>query len=126
MTFVPQRKTLTQRQIDVMRWIGDGCRADSIGDEQSARITAGALRNRGLVTTRGSGATWRASITPAGLGYLTKVDGPNPPVAREPNRPASARLIDEIVAAGGSLRVPRRGYQRAGQPDYIRRVAIAE
>jgi hypothetical protein len=123
-----QRKTLTQRQIDVLRWIGDGCPADVLrGASQSARITAGALRNRGLVTTTGTGSTWAASITDAGSEYLSSVDGPSPPVPREPNIPASQRLIDDVVAAGGSLRVPRRsGYSRKGQPDYERRVASAE
>jgi hypothetical protein len=124
-----QRKTLTQRQIDVLRWIGDGCPSGVMDEETySARITAGALRNRGLVKTAGSGDTWSASISEAGSEYLDGVDGPNPPQPREPNVPASQRLIDEIIAAGGSLRVARRwGYGRtAAQPDYERRVAAAE
>lgn len=125
---VAQRKTLTQRQVDVLRWICDGC-PDGVmtGEAYSERITAGALRNRGLVITRGSGASWSASITEAGVEYLAQVDGSNPPIAREPNKPASERLVDDVVAAGGSLRVPRRsGYGRSGQPDYERRVAVAE
>ena len=75
-----QRKTLTQRQIEVLRWIGDCCPSGVIeGDAYSARITAGALRNRGLVSTHGAGDDWSASITDAGTDYLAKADGPNPP-----------------------------------------------
>lgn len=121
-----QRKTLTQRQIDVLRWIGDGC-PDGVEEGYAERITAGALRNRGLVTTRGKGATWSAAITAAGSEYVAQVDGPNPPIPREPNMPVARRLIEEIVAAGGTLRVPRRRWGGlSGTPDYERRVAHAE
>ena len=80
-----QRKTLTQRQIDVLRWIGDGC-PEGVMLEPGfpERITAGALRNRGLVTTKGRGPTWSAAITTSGKEYLARVDGPNPPIPREP------------------------------------------
>ena len=54
------------------------------------------------------------------------VDGPNPPIPREPNRPRTS-LIDEIVAAGGTLHVPVRGWNSLpGTPDYEQRVANAE
>lgn len=99
-----------------------------MGEDYSERITAGALRNRGLVTTTGRGRTWSAAITKEGIDYLARVDGPNPPIPREPNRPVSQRLVDEVIAAGGTLRVPRRPWGAAGtgQPDYERRVALAE
>jgi hypothetical protein len=101
-----QRMTLTQRQIDVLRWIGDGCPDGMMVEEGfPERITAGALRNRSLVTTKGRGSTWSAAITAAGGEYLARVDGPNPPIPREPNRPVTQSVIDEIVAAGGTLHV---------------------
>lgn len=124
-----QRKTLTQRQVEVLRWIGDGCPDGvMVGEDYSERITAGALRNRGLVTTTGRGRTWSAAITTEGIGYLARVDGPNPPVPREPNGPVSQRLVDEVIAAGGILRVRQRprGAAGTGQPDHERRVALAE
>lgn len=123
-----QRKTLTQRQVDVLRWIGDGC-PDGVMVEagRPERITAGALRNRGLVTTTGRGPTWWGFITEAGVEYLTRVDGPNPPIPREPGRGGTQNLIDEVVAAGGTLSVPaRRWGAPPGTPDYERRVANAE
>lgn len=119
---------MTQRQIDVLRWIGDGCPGGVMpGQGLSERITAGALRNRGLVTTKGRGPTWSAAITSSGDEYLARVDGPNPPVPRVPNGSRSQGLIDEIIASGGSLRVPARSWNSApGTPDYERRVANAE
>jgi hypothetical protein len=123
-----QRMTLTQRQIDVLRWIGDGCPDGMMVEEGfPERITAGALRNRSLVTTKGRGSTWSAAITEAGGEYLARVDGPNPPIPREPNRPVTQSVIDEIVAAGGTLHVTVRGWHSPpGTPDYEPRVANAE
>jgi hypothetical protein len=123
-----QRRTLTERQIAVLRWIREGCPDGVMTDEgRPERITAGALRNRGLITTNGKGSTWTGSITADGKDYLERVDGPNPPVPREPNRPASERLMDELIAAGGTLRVPRRDWQphEKGRPDYERRATLA-
>jgi len=114
--------------VEVLRWIGDGC-PDGVmtGEGHFERISAGALRNRGLVTTSGARKTWSATITKAGKEYLARVDGPNPPIPREPNRPAAQQLVDDLIAAGGSLKVPRRyGRLGAGQPDYERRVELAE
>jgi len=42
--------------------------------DESHRISAAALRNRGLATTAGRGATWTAQITPAGTQYLERLD----------------------------------------------------
>jgi hypothetical protein len=64
-----QRNTLNVVQIAVLRWISDGCRENGV-DGISARISAGALRNRGLVRTMGRGPTWRATITADGKDYL--------------------------------------------------------
>jgi hypothetical protein len=120
-----QRKTLTDRQIAVLRWIGDGCPAGVMADEMSARISAGALRNRGLVRTSGRGRSWKATITPDGTDYLKQVDGPNPPVARQANVSVTQQLIDDVVAAGGSLRVRRKRWNEPGV-DYERRAQLAE
>ena len=78
------RKTLNERQVNVLRWIADGCR-DDVLDGDTYRISAAALRNRGLVMTSGRGPTWTARITKAGRSYLEQVDGPEPPVPRQAN-----------------------------------------
>jgi hypothetical protein len=49
-----QRNTLNEVQIAVLRWICEGCPDNGV-DGVSARISAGALRNRGLVRTTGRG-----------------------------------------------------------------------
>src|SRR5699024_3657091 len=118
----------TQRQIDVLRWIGDGWPDGVMVEEGNPeRISAGALRNRGLVTTKGRGPTWSAAITEAGTEYLARVDGTSPPIPRDPNRSGARSLIEEIVAVGGTLRVPERRWDSPpGTPDFRRRVANAE
>lgn len=122
---VAQRKTLTQRQVAILRWIADGC-PDGVMDGDSHRISAAALRGRGLVGTSGHGPTWTAEITEAGREYLTRVDGPDPPAPRQANVSVTQQLINDVVAAGGSLRVPRkRWYDRDGV-DYENRVRLAE
>jgi hypothetical protein len=123
---VAQRKALNENQVAVLRWIADGCPAGVMGDELSARISAGALRNRGLVTTSGRGPTWVARITQAGKDYLDQVDGPTPPVARQANVSVTQKLVDEVVAAGGVLRVPRKNWQQPESIDYEKRARLAE
>lgn len=120
-----QRKTLTEVQVDVLRWIGDGSPA---GDRNtvSARISAAALRNRGMVTISGRGPTWSAAITPSGREYLQRVDGPNPPAPRQANTSVTQQLVEEVVRAGGSLRVPRRHWGGRNGIDYERRARLAE
>lgn len=120
-----QRKTLNEVQVGVLRWISEGCPETGL-DGIPARISAGALRNRGLVRTSGRGPTWRATITTAGKEYLQRIDGPNPPLPRQPNGSATQQLVDDVVAAGGSLRVPRKHWNDRGGVDYERRARLAE
>ncbi|MGZ4358012.1 MAG: hypothetical protein ACXVRU_14510 [Gaiellaceae bacterium] len=47
-----QRKTLTEKQVLLLRWIADGC-PEGVMEDEFHRISAAALRNRGLITTRG-------------------------------------------------------------------------
>jgi len=103
-----QRKTLSERQLVVLRWIAEGC-PDGVMVDDHHRISAGALRNRGLVTTSGRGPSWSAHISDAGRDYLQRADGPNPPIPREPNLSVTQQLVVDVIAAGGSLRFPRRG-----------------
>src|SRR5262245_29516390 len=103
-----QRTTLNEVQVAVLRWISEGCADGVVADTVSARISAAALRNRGLVRTSGHGATWKANITVAGTEYLQQVDGPNPPLSRQPNVSVTQQLVDDVIAAGGSLRAPRK------------------
>lgn len=56
-------------------------------DGYAHRVTAAAVRSRGLITTRGHGPTWHAEITPNGQQYLA-----NPP------QPARKRPRQQTVA----------------------------
>lgn len=120
-----QRKTLTEQQVDLLRWVADGC-PDGEMEGDSYRVSVAALRRRGLVTTSGGGPTWSAAITAGGREYLEKVNGPEPPVPRQGNVPVTQRLVDEVIAAGGSMRVPRRWYGDPAYIDYENRAALAE
>lgn len=122
---VAQRKSLSEMQVGVLRWIGDGCPV-GVMDGESCRISAAALRRRGLVTTAGRGPSWTASITEAGREYLARCDGPNPPVPRQANGSVTEQLVNDVVAAGGSLRLPRTSYGRPGHVDYEQRARMAE
>lgn len=60
---------LNERQVDVLRWIGDGC-PDGRWTDFTFKTTATALASRRLVTVSKRGGTWSAAILPAGEHYL--------------------------------------------------------
>lgn len=120
-----QRKTLTEKQVAVLRWIADGCPAGVMLDEFH-RISAAALRSRALVNTSGRGPTWNAKITSIGREYLRDVDGADPPVPRQANASVTQQLVDDVIAAGGSLRVPRKAWYDRDGVDYENRARLAE
>jgi hypothetical protein len=122
---VAQRKTLNETQVAVLRWIAGGCPGGAT-EGDSHRISAAALRNRGLVTTSGRGPTWTAKIEQPGREYLEQVDGPNPPVPRQANLSVTQQLVDDVIAAGGSLHLPRRSCYDGGGVDYEKRARLAE
>jgi|GEM_PF-1716837 len=120
-----QRKTLTEQQVELLRWIAEGS-PSGVMEGDSYRISAAALRRKGLVTTSGRGAGWSAEVTDRGREYLERVDGPEPPVPRQGNASVTQRLVDDVIAAGGSLRVPRTGWGRRGGVDYRHRALLAQ
>lgn len=122
---VAQPKTLTERQVSVLRWIAEGC-PNGVVDDEFHRTSAAALRRRGLVGTSGRGPTWMAKVTHAGREYLAQVEGPSPPTPRKANGSVTQRLVDDVGAAGGSLRVPRRGAFDGDGVDYEHRARLAE
>jgi hypothetical protein len=123
---VAQRKALTQNQVAVLRWIADGCPDGVMPDGYHHRISAAALRSRGLVTISGRGATWAAAVTAAGKEYLEKVNGPERPIARQANVSVTQQLVEDVIAAGGVLLVPRKSWYDRDAIDYVRRAQLAE
>ncbi|MBC9936937.1 MULTISPECIES: hypothetical protein [unclassified Leucobacter] len=78
-------KPVNDRQLEVLRWIADGCSAGKWPENDNVhKISAAALKSRGLATVKGHGANWAASITDAGTHYLEHGSYPprdDPPVA---------------------------------------------
>jgi hypothetical protein len=107
-----QRKTLTESQVGLLRWVAGGCR-DGVYEGMHHHIAVAALQRRGLVVTADRGDSWSALITDAGTAYLGEVDGPRPPVPRRSNASISDELLEDVVAAGGRLEV-RRGLGAVG------------
>ena len=120
-----QRKTLDAGQIALLRWIAEGC-PDGVMEGHFHRISASALRSKGLVKISGHGPSWTAKATKTGQGYLEQLEGDDPPVPRQANISVTQQLVDDVIAAGGSLRVPRRHWYAADGVDYERRALLAE
>lgn len=99
-----QRKSLTQAQLDLLEWIADGC-PDGVMEGFDHRVSAAALRRRGLVRTTGRGATWQATIAEAGKEYLARSKKPGAELPRQANVSVTEELIRNAEAAGGVLRV---------------------
>ena len=73
-TIVALDAPLSQRQLDVLRWIQAGC-PDGHWTDFTYKTTANALQTRRLVLVSKRG-TWKATIEPAGVHYLEHGDYP--------------------------------------------------
>lgn len=99
---------LNPTQIEVLVWVRDGCAA-GIYEDSSHRITAGALHNRGLVTVKGRGASWAASLTENGIYYLDHGDYPSMPESSsaEDEKNSRAPADEEPVPRATARSAPR-------------------
>ena len=66
---------LNERQIEVLRWINDGC-PDGRWTDFTFKTTATALASRRLVTVSKRGGAWSAAILPPGEYYIANNDYP--------------------------------------------------
>ncbi len=89
---------LSEKQVATLEWIRDGCPAVDEETEVSRKISAASLKSRGLATVKGAGATWKASITPAGRAWLERH-----PTAVADAVGGSEGLIARVLAADGRL-----------------------
>jgi hypothetical protein len=133
------RNGLNAAQMDVLRWIAEGCPEGRYGG-YSHRVSAAALRTRGLVSISGHGPSWKAKLTKRGTAVAALPDPPpgsavsadsstTAPAKTSIDRPArplskSEQLIADLIEAGGVLRVPY--WREEGQPDYRQRAAAAQ
>jgi hypothetical protein len=88
-------RSITFWQLDVLRWIGDGCPPGRWADE-THKASAWALAPRGLARVgrpKSSAGAWSATLTKAGRYYLDHGRYPAPPT----DPPAGA--ADEVHAA---------------------------
>lgn len=58
--------------------------------------------------------------------YLDQVDGTEPPIPRQANVSVTQQLVDDVIAAGGVLRVPRKSWHDRDSIDYVLRAQLAE
>lgn len=91
---------LNQTQVDVLKWVADGCPDGVYTDGWQHRIVARALHNRGLVSVAGNGSTWRATLTKAGRSWLDA-----PPTDILPGMAEVDQLVARVIEAGGVLKV---------------------
>jgi excisionase family DNA binding protein len=97
---VPRRQPLSDRQINVLRWIADGCPAREWPDE-SHKLTARALESRGLARVRRKGKLWHAILAEDGQYYLDHGRYPEPPQ----QEPAPTRGLPESGQAAGQAAI---------------------
>jgi hypothetical protein len=122
---VAHRGTLTEQQLSILRWISNGC-PTGVMKGYSHRVSAAALRSRGLVSTSGRGRTWTARVTANGSAYLERVESADPPIARQANLSVTEQLVADVVSAGGSLRLPAKRWNDPTAIDYAQRARLAQ
>lgn len=80
---------VNERQLEVLRWVADGCPDHKWPDNDfSYKTSAAALNSRGLVKIRGRGRSWTATVTDDGRYFLEHgTYPPNPDPSSLPARP---------------------------------------
>jgi hypothetical protein len=81
---------LNDAQLAVLRWIAEGS-PPNVMEGHVHRLSAAALRSRGLVELSGRGRTWRVRITPEGRAYLRAISAD--PGKTPVNSKASRRAV---------------------------------
>lgn len=109
-------RIVSERQLEVLRWIGAGCPDRSWPDE-THKLSARALANRGLAVVGRREGAWTAVITPEGEHYLehgaypARVESAKPRSAK-PVRPKrrTRRATSDTAAPGPRLTVVQRAH----------------
>lgn len=104
---------LNEQQIAVLDWIKAGC-TDGVYDDQdySHRISARALKSRGLVEIQGHGKSWIGTLTPRGELWPEATEEDE----QERRRRSSGRVTkSENAPIGASAAPPADAVVRAGR-----------
>ena len=113
------RKQLNHQQLEVLRWIGQGCPA---GQQPAVgfKLSAQALQSRRLAVVSRRGGRWAAEITDDGRHYLRHGDYPS-----TASRPRTSRLVVSDAAVPASGQAPRQRPQPADKaPAPIKTLAV--
>lgn len=104
---------LSEAQCSILGWVKDGC-PDGIYEGYTHRISAAALRSRGLIRISGRGPSWRAEITEAGLAYLKgeRLTKRRDAASSADDRPGNVATAD---AASGQADAHSKPSQNKGQ-----------
>jgi len=100
--------SLNTAQLDVLRWVAAGSPAGVMAG-YSHRVSAAALRSRGLLRISGRGPRWHAELTDEGRSALARLEAApsERPVhgggARAELRSKTERLVADVIEAGGTL-----------------------
>jgi hypothetical protein len=92
---------LNDTQLAVLRWIGDGSPA-GVMKGHGHRVSAAALRTRGLIKISGRSTTWRANLTPAGQAALgaqptDRIKAATGRLGPQPKRKATSRATNRSL-----------------------------
>lgn len=116
---------LNAKQLEVLEWVAAGS-PNGVVTGYTHRVSAAALRSRGLVRISGRGPTWRAELTEAGRDEVRRLAGESseetsspgacdaaadgaPRVLaeeRESSLSKTEQLVADVVRAGGKLVLP--------------------
>lgn len=123
-----RNEPLTDRQVEVLQRIGEGC-PEGVWRDFTHKTTAYALASRGLVTVDRRRKQWSATLTDAGQFYLTHGHHPSgqdpignthgPSESDLDTEDLASGLLAELVSAGGHVTVEspsekqRARYRRA-------------
>jgi excisionase family DNA binding protein len=107
-------RPITSRQLEVLRWIGDGCLPGRWADE-THKASARALASRGLAQVgrpKSAGGAWSATLTEAGRYYLDHgrypAPPPDPPAAADDVHASWQRAIRQAAPRVSSSSLPRQ------------------
>ena len=107
---MPRRQPLSDRQVNVLQWIADGC-PDREWPDESHKLSARALESRGLARVRRKAKHWHAVLTEDGQHYLDHGRYP------EPQQPESAPALSPAgpgqAAGRAATTTARRAVRRA-------------
>jgi hypothetical protein len=110
------RTALNDRQLAVLRWIGDGC-PDGVMTGTIHKTSAGALSSRRLVVVSRRRGHWHAELTERGRYYLEHgAYPPAPPDAEMPAAGRPGRATPQASAASGANEHPAPDTPRASGP----------